>query len=318
MRLDHYATLGVDPDAKPAEIRAAYLALLRTYHPDRNPSPEAAEQTQAIIAAFKLLNDFDQRNYYDWDRRRDREAAAEEQAQRGRRRVRHMGLAAGGIGLAAAGALLLMPGSTAERRGSAPTTAALEGATLPPMATPARTEERQGAATPKERRVQVVRIRSDLPKAAAIKAAQREERPAPKDIPKPLVRVAELKPIPKRETAIAKPPSVRVAARSSPPVRLDVPSAPPVRVAARPALNASRPPARSTTDLASLDQFVMNFYGQSWRYGDAPKRAVLERTRASFVARRGACTGDTCRRNAYLDLMRDVSSIVETGKPEPR
>ena len=62
----------------------------------------------------------------------------------------------------------------------------------------------------------------------------------------------------------------------------------------------------------------MNFYGQSWRYGDAPKRAVLEKTRASFVARRGACSGDSCRRNAYLDLMRDVSSIVETGKPEPR
>ncbi len=117
MRPDHYATLGVDPDAKPAEIRAAYLALLRTYHPDRNPSPEAAERTQAIIAAFKLLNDFDQRNYYDWDRRRDREAAAEEQAQRGRRRVRHMGLAAGGIGLAAAGALLLMPGSAGGTKG---------------------------------------------------------------------------------------------------------------------------------------------------------------------------------------------------------
>ena len=68
--------------------------------------------------------------------------------------------------------------------------------------------------------------------------------------------------------------------------------------------------------MASLDEFVMNFYSQSWRYGTAPKRAALEKSRAGFVARRAGCSGDSCRRDAYLDLMRDVSSIVETGKPE--
>ena len=62
----------------------------------------------------------------------------------------------------------------------------------------------------------------------------------------------------------------------------------------------------------------MNFYGQSWRYGDAPKRSALEQTKAGFVLRRGACVAEECKRAAYLKLMRDVSEIVETGQPKAR
>lgn len=322
MRPDHYATLGVEPDANPAEIRAAYLKLLREYHPDRNRSPEAAQRTQAIIAAFKLLSDFDQRSYYDWDRRRDREAA-EAAAEKAPRRVRRAGLAAGGIGLAAVGAWLLMPGPTTERMATAPRIAAADPRAMSsPRATPVRAAAARPVAAPKERRVIVIRMRPELPKAPQAKVAtQKAARPVAKETPKPVVRVAASKPVPKRESAAPKPPPLRVAATLAPPVRVAATPAPRVKVAARPAPTApkaAQSPARPTTDLASLDQFVMNFYGQSWRYGDAPKRAVLEQSRASFVARRGACTGDTCRRNAYLDLMRDVSSIVETGKPEPR
>lgn len=312
MRPDHYATLGIAPGASAAEIRAAYLTLMRAHHPDRNPSPESAERAKAIIAAFKLLSDFDRRSYYDWDRRRDREAA-EAEAEKTPRRVRQAGLAAGGIGLAAMGAWLLMPGPTTERMATAPRSAAVdEGAKSSPKTAPVRTAASRPVASPKERRVIVIRMRPEQPKAAKAKAAARKiERPAPTVAAKPVVRVATPKPVPKRETSAPKPPPVRVAAKL----------APPVRVAARPvptAAKVARPSPRPASDIASLDQFVMNFYGQSWRYGDAPKRAVLERTRVSFVARRGACTGDTCLRNAYLDLMRDVSSIVETGKPEPR
>lgn len=317
MRPDHYATLGVEPDANPAEIRAAYLKLLREYHPDRNRSPEAAQRTQAIIAAFKLLSDFDQRSYYDWDRRRDREAA-EAEAEKALRRVRRAGLAAGGIGLAAVGAWLLMPGPTTERMATAPRIAAADPrATSSPKATPVRAAAARPVAAPKERRVIVIRMRPELPKAAQAKAA----RPVTKETPKPVVRVAASKAVPKRVNPTPKPPPLRVAATLAPPLRVAVKLAPPVKVAARPAPTApkaARSPARPTTDLASLDQFVMNFYGQSWRYGDAPKRAVLEQTRAGFVARRGACAADSCKRDAYLKLMRDVSAIVETGQPKTR
>lgn len=296
MRPDHYATLGVDPDAKPAEIRAAYLALLRTYHPDRNPSPEAAERTQAIIAAFKILGDFDQRSYYDWDRRRDREAA--EAAARAPRWGKRAGLAAGGLGLAAAGAWLLMPGPVPDRGPSAPTKmAAVE---------PGIERQPQPVAERRESRAEVIQMRPTLPKVAQPSATKPKAPPKP-TVAKPVVREAAVKPVPRREIAVATAP-VRAAAKP----------APPIEVAARASPASPKAARLPSTEIASLDQFVMNFYGQSWRYGDAPKRAVLERTRASFVARRGACTGDTCRRNAYLDLMRDVSSIVETGKPEPR
>ena len=109
---------------------------------------------------------------------------------------------------------------------------------------------------------------------------------------------------------------VRVAAVKTPAPRVVPVSTPP-----RPAKAAAKPTpqtAQPTTDLASLDQFVMGFYGQSWRYGDAPKRAALVQSRNSFVVRRGACEVDACKRAAYLKLMHDVSEIVETGAPKSR
>ena len=111
-----------------------------------------------------------------------------------------------------------------------------------------------------------------------------------------------------------------------PPVRVASKPAAVVRVAAKPVTDppkpthakARQPTPRTTTDLASLDQFVMNFYGQSWRYGDAPKRSKLEQTKAGFVVRRGACVAETCKRAAYLKLMRDVSEIIQSDQPKPR
>lgn len=310
MRPDHYATLGVAANASAAEIRAAYLKLMRVHHPDRNPSPESAERARAIIAAFKVLSDFDQRSHYDWDRRRDRERASALAAAPDRtldKKAVVVGAAGAGIVLAAiAGWSMIVP--TADRpTPDHPVGRASAERTPPPVTTPPPAPELPPLAA--EQREAIIRMRPVLPRAEVA------ERVFPKDPPKtvakppairPEVRVAAVPPAPRPRTKVVEPPPVRVAAKQPPPVRVAATSFP------RP--QATRP----ATDIASLDQFVMNFYGQSWRYGDAPKRAVLEQTRASFVARRGACTGDTCRRNAYLDLMRDVSSIVETGKPEPR
>lgn len=108
MTVEHYATLDVAPTATAAEVRAAYLKLLRAHHPDRNPSPKSAERTQGIIAAFKVLGDFDRRSRYDWDRRRDREAA---EAVAAPRPVSRTALAAGAMAIVALGGLWLNPGS---------------------------------------------------------------------------------------------------------------------------------------------------------------------------------------------------------------
>ena len=306
IRPDHYATLGVEPGASAVEIRAAYLTLLREYHPDRNHSPEAVERTKAIIAAFKVLSDFDQRSHYDWDRRRDREAAEADAAAAAAHTTRNVAIGAGGIGLAALGAWLLMPGANPERQVAAPVRTA-----------DARPVADRAAAVRKDRGVTVIRVRPALPKAAQAKAKARLAKndpprsSLPKAVPKPTLRVAATSSASTRTAKVVPP---------SPAIRVVAVQAPPVRVSARPAIlpRQKRKPVSSPTDLASLDQFVMNFYGQSWRYGNAPKRAALEQSRSGFVARRGECAADDCKRAAYLKLMRDVSEIVETGKPKAR
>jgi hypothetical protein len=46
-------------------IRAAYRALMRHYHPDTNPDPQAQDRVRAITAAFAVLRDPTRRAEYD-------------------------------------------------------------------------------------------------------------------------------------------------------------------------------------------------------------------------------------------------------------
>ena len=46
-------------------IRAAYHALMRRYHPDADPSPEAADRSRAINEAYAVLRDPEKRARYD-------------------------------------------------------------------------------------------------------------------------------------------------------------------------------------------------------------------------------------------------------------
>ena len=62
---DYYSILGVTPTSEDVVIRAAYRALMRRYHPDADPSGEAAERAQAINAAYAVLSDPEKRARYD-------------------------------------------------------------------------------------------------------------------------------------------------------------------------------------------------------------------------------------------------------------
>ncbi len=63
---NHYATLGLDRRCTPAQIRAAYRALAKQFHPDVNPhSPAAIARTQQLNAAREILSDPDLRTAYD-------------------------------------------------------------------------------------------------------------------------------------------------------------------------------------------------------------------------------------------------------------
>jgi hypothetical protein len=58
-----YEVLGVKPTASDAEIRRAYLALARRFHPDANPAGD--ERMRAVNEAWAVIGDRRRRHEYD-------------------------------------------------------------------------------------------------------------------------------------------------------------------------------------------------------------------------------------------------------------
>jgi DnaJ-class molecular chaperone len=73
---DYYAIMQVDELAEGAVIAAAYKALAAKYHPDRNASPNATRQMQALNEAYAVLSDPLKRAEYDRQRPRGRNGGA--------------------------------------------------------------------------------------------------------------------------------------------------------------------------------------------------------------------------------------------------
>eukprot|EP00906_Rhabdomonas_costata_P008711 RCo012367 len=64
-RFTHYDLLQVSQDAAQDEIKRAFHSLAKTYHPDRNSSPEATQYFQSILDAYHVLADPGARRGYD-------------------------------------------------------------------------------------------------------------------------------------------------------------------------------------------------------------------------------------------------------------
>jgi hypothetical protein len=63
-----YKVLQVDPSAEPEVIEAAYRRLVRKYHPDVNPAPEAGARMRQLIDAYAILRDPTRRAAFDRQR----------------------------------------------------------------------------------------------------------------------------------------------------------------------------------------------------------------------------------------------------------
>lgn len=61
----HYETLGVSPKATPEQIRKAYRALARKFHPDVSTEADAAAKFAQVQTAYAVLIDVERRRQYD-------------------------------------------------------------------------------------------------------------------------------------------------------------------------------------------------------------------------------------------------------------
>lgn len=67
---DHYARLGVASSASAEVIKAAYRKKAAQYHPDKNPSLDAAARFREVQEAYEVLGDAQRRKDFDDYRQR--------------------------------------------------------------------------------------------------------------------------------------------------------------------------------------------------------------------------------------------------------
>lgn len=65
MARDYYSLLGIYPEASESEIRRAYRKVALKYHPDKNPTEEAAEVFHELSVALETLTTASSREQYD-------------------------------------------------------------------------------------------------------------------------------------------------------------------------------------------------------------------------------------------------------------
>lgn len=62
---NYYERLGLDPEASPDLIKAAYRTLSKKFHPDLNDAPDAEEQYILVQEAYETLRQPERRAAYD-------------------------------------------------------------------------------------------------------------------------------------------------------------------------------------------------------------------------------------------------------------
>lgn len=299
---DYYSLLGVSPAAEDVVIRAAYRALMRHYHPDTNPDPEAQRRAQEIGAAYAVLRDPDKRAEYDAERA-GHDLAFTEPPPEARRPPAMRGL---GIASAALAVALVVTVSVW------PLPEPPKGSSSTPATAPAAASKSRPPVELEPENERLARLHRDSAVAPAVE---------------PMIPLEEAQII---EPVVLPPdPIPRLAPRriaSAPPRRPIVPTVTPAAPArsatqtqkAEEASAGCRPGGSVIVStgckndrLAALDRMAAGFFSQSMAHADAAKKELLMGSHTRSAARRSACHSDSCLSDAYLRQMREISAIME-------
>jgi hypothetical protein len=295
--INHYRTLGVDPQAEAVAIRSAYLALIRRHHPDKGGAEADPARAQAVTAAWEVLRHPGRRAAYDEARQ------ARFQPEGGMvgpavhsRKPRIRGGAAGRnlFLLLAAGTVGLCWWAFRPPRAAMPPTVMAEAPKADEFVRPPIARNRDEEPTGVGQRVQ--------PTGTLPLPQGREERNARPPVIRPPLPIAE--PARGAMRTVEAPDQ----ARSQPAVEGGLPVA--VAPLEEPRSAVAAAPAVPGIDLAPLERHLQLLTDQSLQFGTEAKRSRLLATRETFLARLRACDSDACKRDTYLRRNAEVAEIM--------
>jgi hypothetical protein len=288
---DCYAILGVSPKAEDVVIGAAYRALMRHYHPDTNPDPEAQAKAQAITAAYAILRDPAKRADYDAQRAAD-DLWSEDDDEAPRKpppAMRTVGIALAALALA----LVAMVWTLAERQPAPP-------ADHTPMM---KQDEAGSQPMPAEPVVQLE------PESERLARLREEAEILTQGQAPPAEEIVAAEPV------IAPKASPGVAVRAPPSRRKAMPApVPPRQVASKP----KAAPPKKDERLATVETMAAGYFTQSMANASDAKKELLVGARDRSAAKRKACRSDSCIADAYVRQIRETSAIMESGATTPK
>jgi len=305
--IDPYLTLGIEPAADDAAIRAAYRAAMKRYHPDQNPSSDAAERVRGVTAAYKLLTDPEQRARFDRQRtlREQMIAPRPPQPPRSAPRGQLFGVVLVILSLAIVGfawARLDRPQTPTAPHRTTPSQEATPPRDVPPE-----------IASPVTPQTAPIAVAPASPRVAEITPSPVPTPPLP--IP-PAAATPVERGVPQRPASAPLPVATPGHAfRPAPPAGLAV------RVAIAKPIPKSPLPAGdecdtaascARIDLAALDRMQTMLYNQSYLNASSVKQARLLSGRLVFLARLGRCSSAACKRDAYLARNREIADLMRS------
>ena len=314
---DHYAILGVRPASSRAAIRAAYLQLMRCYHPDRNSSVSAAAKVREITAAYAVLGDPKLRAQYEAEQSLLRRARPEPSAfsRPARPLPSWFGLAAGCVVVLLFVPLLLppvTPRQESERiksvdvrpRAIAPEQLAVAAGTAignPIGYTLHRSDEDAASAISVKDGDQLAgflaavgRTTTQAARAVVPAAANKEPR-----LGSPIIQ----------ELPVSAPVNARPV-KSKRPVELAEPS-----FSCSSAKTWATNSVCNSAKLASLDRQLAGLWGDSMARAGDSERARLLKSDGKFIARRDACSSEPCVRAAYTAQISEIQNMLIVQRP---